>query len=656
MPLQGTSGAASQDAFGGYGVAVVPAYIEDVFSTYLYTGTGAAQTITNGIDLSGKGGLVWFKNRSTAADHALFDTVRGATNVLQSNGASGQTSGYSPDYFNAFTSTGFSFGSLVDSSLNTNSSTYASWSFRKQPKFFDIQTWTGNSTARTIAHNLGSVPGCIMVKRIDATAQNWNVYHQSLGNEERIALDATSAAVGVGNACWNSTTPTSTVFSLGTNSGVNSTGGTYIAYLFAHDAGGFGLLGTDNVISCGTWTEDGTTQNINLGYEPQFLIVKLAGPGTSDWFMFDTMRGWPTSGIPCPRLAPNVSNGEANLGGFVHPTATGFTAAPYDGVGQKQIYIAIRRGPMKVPTLGTSVFTPLTRTGTNAAANITSAGFPPDLLIGRSKRATTSTAVFVDRLRGNTQFLQSAVTDAEGTSSSGSDVTGFLMNGFSLGTSGGTDLNSSGASEIYYPMRRAPGFFDEVCYTGTGSAATINHNLTVVPDLIIFKNRPGIYDWPVYVRSVNNNNWVFSLNTDEARFNRALFSSTPTASTMTFTGAQVNVASNTFVAYLFATCAGVSKVGSYTGTGTTLQIDCGFTAGARFVLIKRNDSTGDWYVWDSARGIIAGNDPYLLLNSTAAEVTGTDYIDTYSAGFEISSTAPAAINANGGTYIFLAIA
>jgi hypothetical protein len=122
------------------------------------------------------------------------------------------------------------------------------------------------------------------------------------------------------------------------------------------------------------------------------------------------------------------------------------------------------------------------------------------------------------------------------------------------------------------------------------------------------------------------------------------------------TGSDVNVSSVDFVAYLFATCAGVSKVGSYTGTGTTLQVDCGFTGGARFVLIKRTDSTGDWYVWDTSRGIIAGNDPYLLLNSAAAEATTTDYIDPYSPGFELSSTAPAAINANGGTYIFLAIA
>jgi len=131
----------------------------------------------------------------------------------------------------------------------------------------------------------------------------------------------------------------------------------------------------------------------------------------------------------------------------------------------------------------------------------------------------------------------------------------------------------------------------------------------------------------------------------------------PTSSVFSLgTSLDVNTNGATYVAYLFATVAGVSKVGSYTGTGTTNQINCGFTGGARFVLIKRTDSTGDWYVWDSARGIVAGNDSYLLLNSTAAEVTNTDYVDTYSAGFEISSTAPAAINANGGSFIFFAVA
>ena len=95
---------------------------------------------------------------------------------------------------------------------------------------------------------------------------------------------------------------------------------------------------------------------------------------------------------------------------------------------------------------------------------------------------------------------------------------------------------------------------------------------------------------------------------------------------------------------------------NYSGTGSNVDVDCGFTAGARFVLIKRTDNTGDWYVWDSTRGIVSGNDPYLLMNSIAAEVTNTDYIDPLNAGFTVTSSAPAELNANGGTYLFLAIA
>jgi hypothetical protein len=132
---------------------------------------------------------------------------------------------------------------------------------------------------------------------------------------------------------------------------------------------------------------------------------------------------------------------------------------------------------------------------------------------------------------------------------------------------------------------------------------------------------------------------------------------TPTATVLNLaTGAYTNASGSTYVTYLFATVAGVSKVGTYTGTGAAQTINCGFTGGARFVLIKKTSGTGSWYVWDSSRGIVAGNDPYLLLNSTAAEVTNTDYVDTASVGFEISSTAPSEINENGGSFIFLAIA
>jgi hypothetical protein len=247
-----------------------------------------------------------------------------------------------------------------------------------------------------------------------------------------------------------------------------------------------------------------------------------------------------------------------------------------------------------------------------------------------------------------------------------SGVTGYaesaqfdLQNGSSFITAG------SGDEFVTYNLRRAPSFMDVVCYTGNSSQRTLNHNLGVTPELMIVKTRSqsgGSWNvWTTGFTISSSSNQYVTLNTSDAKDDKNApdfwGSSYPTASVFNIgTNFYINYTGETYIAYLFATCAGVSKVGSYTGTGTTLQINCGFTAGSRFVLIKRTDSTGDWYVWDSARGITAGNDPYLLLNSTAAEVTGTDYVDTYSAGFEISSTAPSAINASGGTFIFLAIA
>ena len=662
MPLQATSGAASYDAFGG-GVAVVPAYIEDVFSTWLYTGTGATQSINNGIDVTGKGALVWLKRRDSTNAHFLFDTARGVgtgSQALSSNttaaGGAGADIGFS--------STGFD---LTQTGSNTNGSgaTYASWTFRKQPKFFDIQTWTGSGANRTISHSLGSVPACIIVKRTDTTA-DWAIYHRSLANTQYLVLNSTAAAA-TGATWWNSTTPTSSVFSLGTDASVNASAGTYIAYIFAHNAGGFGLTGTDNVISCGSYVGTGAVGNaVTLGYEPQWLLVKNV-TSAFDWILYDNMRGMPASDVNTGNtkfLRPNTSDAEAG-GGTIIPTATGFQAnTTYQGSnfsGETYIYIAIRRGPMKVPTTGTSVFSPNTWTGNDTARSITGANFSPDLTLIRDRSAATGYSFVVnDRLRGTSNVLKTFNTDSE-TAGITQGVTSFNMNGISLGTdSSNYGYNRSSNPEIGEFFARAPSFMDVVCYTGTGSATTVSHNLAAVPEFMIFKQRSGVTSWRCYAAALGNTTAI-NLNSASASYGDAGLlwnSTTPTTSVFSLnTNTDVNASAATYVAYLFATCAGVSKVGSYTGTGTTLQINCGFTAGARFVLIKRtNSGSSDWYVWDSARGIIAGNDPYLLLNSTAAEVTSTDYIDTYSAGFEISSTAPAAINGSGDSFIFLAIA
>jgi len=650
---------------GAAGASGDKIYVEDVFSTWLYTSTSSPRTITNGIDLSGKGGLVWIKGRSGATGHRFTDTSRGATKSLESNSTAVEAT--ESTGLTAFGSTGFTIG--ADTDYNTSSATYASWTFRKAPKFFDVVTYTGTGANRTIAHNLGSVPGCIIVKRTDAVA-NWIVYHNNIANTEYLLLNST-AAKATSTSAWNSTTPTSSVFSLGTDAGVNATGGTYVAYLFAHNAGGFGASGNDDAVSCGTYTGNGSVAGptITLGWEPQWLLIKRTD-AVADWQLIDNMRGFTVAGSDAV-LNPNLTGAET-LPSVALPLSTGFqlntTSTAYNASAGTYIYIAIRRGPMKTPTDATNVFA----LGATAPGSV---GFGPVLPFGdcswlcqnRANNGVSNTRVF-DRLRGigfngGTSYrlatISSAIEDslATVTTTSGAGTSMAFFDANNLYTSHAGNANTTSGA-VSYDFRRAPGFFDIVCYTGTGASRTVNHNLAFVPSLIIVKRRDTVADWQVYHNSLANTEYLV-LNTTAAKATGATRwnSTTPTNSVFSLgTDASVNATGGTYVAYLFSPCSGVSNVGSYTGTGSTLQIECGFAAGARFVMIKRADSTGSWFFWDTARGITTGNDPYLLMNTIDSEVTNTDYIDPYAPGFEISSTAPAAINGNGGTYIYLAMA
>jgi hypothetical protein len=636
-------------------VSAPPAtFVEDVFSTFLYTGNSSTQNINNGIDLTGKGGLVWLKRRSEEGAHNLYDTTRGNLSILFSNLTNSE---YTDNGNFSFNSSGFGFTGNTDGGLNFSGITNCSWTFAEQPKFFDVVTYTGNGANRTIAHNLGSVPGMIIVKRTDTTG-DWQVYHRAnTANPETdyLVLNST-AATADSDTRWNDTQPTSSVFSLGTEATVNASGGTYVAYLFAHNAGGFGTSGTDNVISCGSFTTDGAgSATINLGYEPQYLMYKRSS-GVGDWFIVDTMRGFTSNAdSSIAALYANLSNAEAVRGGPAI-TSTGFITQEQLASSSTYIYMAIRR-PMKVPTTGTQVFSP-TYVPTISAGTKSTTGFPIDLQILSYATGTTENQTFVDRLRGVSttateggRYLISSSTAAESGTPAETlfwDNTGFQQHSY-----------FGGGAARYWNFRRASGFFDEICYTGNSVLdRQLPHNLGVKPDLVIYRSRSNLKDWYVYNSTLTATKYI-RLNTGGQAQTASWFLNDvePTSTYLSVSNDDVvNQSGWTYVAYLFATLAGVSKVGSYTGTGTAQTINCGFTAGARFVMIKRTDSTGDWYVWDTARGIVSGNDPYLLMNSTAAEVTNTDYIDPLASGFEISSTAPAAINASGGAFIFLAIA
>ena len=634
-PITQQQALAAAGAAGGEGL-----YVDDVFSTYVYTGTGSTQTITNGIDLSGEGGMVWIKSRSDIGNHVLTDTERGTDKLIYSNTSGAEVS--ATWGANAFNADGFNVTG-ADGYSNSFGRTYASWTFRKAPGFFDVVTWTGDgsSTGQVISHNLGSTPGFIVIKERNGTAW-WTCWHRSLGGA-RIFLNETNASTTANIQLYfgNGTSyvaPTDSSFTVNSND-LNQSGNTYVAYIFAHDDAQFGENEDESIIKCGVFAGQ---SSIDLGWEPQWLLIKPYNM-SYNWEIYDNIRGTPGPGNSASiALKPNSYNAEIGQSGIKFEPK-GFYQSTF-GSGAPCIYIAIRR-PHKPPETATDVFAidtlgPPSPPGWNS-------GFVVDW---KFQKTTTNTSSWetLERITGQKMYLNTA--DAAVTPGSNEKLD--YNDGW--GTSIGTNPDN-----YSWMFRRAPGFFDMVAYTGNGIVRTIDHNLGAVPELMIVKNRSTAgNNWRVYAPTVGPYS-TLALNTGNAKTTNIGYwnNTAPTSSSFTVgTVSNVNFSNIQYVAFLFATLPGISKVGSYTGTGSTLNVDCGFTAGARFVLIKRADGTGDWYFWDSTRGIVSGNDPYLLINSTAVQVTSTDYIDLLNSGFTVTSGAPAALNANGGTYIFLAIA
>lgn len=647
-------------------------YVEDVFSTYTYNGNGSTLTINNGIDLSGKGGAVWIKGRSAVSNHARYDTNRGATlELVQTSGAEATRS----TGLTAFNSNGFTLGAYTNS--NTNGQSYVSWTFRKHPKFFDVVTYTGDGTSlRYIPHNLAGSPGFIIVKRRDAIA-GW----RTLANGQvfaRGALDSNAALSGsVSGLGGHLDGADESLFAVaadpldGSVSAVNAPGASYVAYLFANQAGGFGESGTEEAIISTGYFGTGTTAgaDLYLGFEPQFLIIKAASSAGA-WVIVDAVRGITTVGSDA-NLSLNSTNAE-NLTDYFEITQYGFkvvsTNSNVNALNVEYFCMAIRR-PQKRPTAGTQVFMPTVYTGTNTDNTLINTTIAPDMVWARLRTSTALAGMVVgDRLRGQ-PYLRTGSTaaelnvadafDAQLVSSTEYGNAFSAMNGFYAGNEINANLNpTSGASAlIALAFKRARGFFDIVA---TRDTSFNTHNLGVAPELIIGKPRNlSTPAWGVYVYAGGVRHLGLSLNTSTiptvatAQAN-AHTADAFSASVLTDANGNPLTSSNyptaNFVFYLFASLPGVSKVGRYVGTSSSQTIDCGFSTGARFVLLKRVDAAGDWYVFDTARGITSSLSPYILLNSTSAEVGSSTLIDPDNVGFVVAGSLDI------GTYIYLAIA
>ena len=234
-------------------------FLDEVFSTYVYEGTGSARSINNGINLSGEGGMTWIKSREESEWHHIFDTVRGAGKGVFSNSYVAEIT--DTTRLSSFNNNGFSLG--TDYRANKNDIDFSSWTFRKAPGFFDVVTYTGTGSAQNVSHSLGSIPGMILIKQTDGT-ESWRVYHRSNGAGKFLYLNGTNT-VGTSSAYWNDTEPTASVFSVGTHDSVNQNTKTYVAYLFA---GGESTAATARSVTfdaSGDYLTSNTNANLSMG-------------------------------------------------------------------------------------------------------------------------------------------------------------------------------------------------------------------------------------------------------------------------------------------------------------------------------------------------------------------------------------------------------
>lgn len=636
-----------QGIAGAAGAGGDPVYVDDIFSIDLFRNNNSSAQINNGIDLAGEGGAVVIKYRDVSSEWGWIDSERGTTKTLDCSNTNIQAT---KAFINSFDSDGFTHGSYVGTS---NNSSIVSYTFRKQKGFFDVVTYTGNGVSgRTISHALGSTPGMMVIKSTSHT-EPWAIWHRGASTK---AFKLNESDAESTQNWFANTQPNNSTFTVGSATEVNSSGYNYVAYIFAHDDQQFGENKDEAAIYCGTFNGGGTYQNniihVNCGFEAQWVMWKRKD-STGSWNIMDVTRKMADDGYNSAGLYANATSDEftptrlwADEEGFAFDEDLGGSSAEY-------IFMAIAR-PNKPPETGAEVFDVFTRSGSSSDALTNSTIFTDMTFVLRTDSSTEYNGI-ASRKAGQynlkTNNTNSSSTGWLDQTKPWANMTGVMING-------GNGAANTG-SLVDFSFKRAPGFFDVVTYNGTGSLTNIPHNLKAVPQMMWIKNRVAGWNWVTY-NSVSGASKIMYLDGASTDATSSVFNSTaPTSTHFTVNAGSPDVNNNgdKFVAYLFGNVPGVCKIGGYTGTGGNINIDCGFTSGARFVLIKRRDTgaAGAWHVFNSANGIQNTSEYHMYLNSTSSAVL-EDNIDPYSAGFTVASTATAVINQSGGTYLYMAIA
>lgn len=641
--------------------------VEQLFSHWGYRADGLEHDVVTGIDLATEGGMVLGMRKNQTGYPWIYDTERGPNIWLYPNLNAAEQTNTSTGLksFNTDGHTMHGTGGFFNS--GGGNPAYFSQTFRKSKKFFDVVSYTGNGSTKTISHNLGSVPGMIWVKS-RSNNDRWRVWHRELTSTSGYYLELNERGGQRSSSIIFPSAPTSSSFTVGSDFGVNQSGSSFVAYVFAHNDGDgiFGPTGDQDIIKCGKYTGTGGSHEVNIGFEPQWLLVKkLENDGTdTDWFVFNSYQGWykDDSNPRFWRLNNDTgddihTSGVIQMGLRINGFAPSYSDQGINANGKTYMYCAIRTGPMGEPPDVGQVYGHVY--GSDTQNQTTGLYRPAVAMFSRASGVSNETLMPTNISYRGPWTSGTAAGQAlfGGVSTFGNDEMGDIYAGYT----GYSDV-------IQQVFARWPGIFDVVHYKGTGTQQNISHSLGVTPEIMLVKCLSASEDWNVYHKDMGTSSGyprVMRLNSNDTSsvFDGTLserFVNAPTDSVFTVgTNSNVNKNNHEFLAYMWATKEGFSKVGSYVGNGSSLNIDMGFTNGARFFVTKCITQSTHWMSNNSLRGIVAGNDVHKRLNlDNFAESSGYDTVDPYNAGITVNDANFNNDNPNrsGETYIYWALA
>lgn len=643
-------------------------YPDDNFRILDYKGTGSTNhQIENGINFVGQtqtgmsGGMALIKNWETSSkDWWTVDTVQGVG--IQNRPNKQDAKETHSELIKSFNKDGITVGS--NSSSNTSGDRIQAFCFRRRAKFFDVVTYTGNgNSSQQIAHNLGSVPGMIWVKKTNGTTA-WGVYHRGLNNgsdpwDYRVRFPSAQESA---QDYWADTAPTSSHFYVGDDTETGENGGEYVAYLFAHNEAAFGPSENQSMSYCGYYTGNGSSEGPHLndpGWEPQFFILNRVTGNTSHFYVMDNQRGltgYDGGNDPWMGLTDDGSSSGYDFGHF---TGRGFkitqSNADINASGSRYIYYMVRAQDAKTspatPGNATDVFHSGMGDGTTDALPQHKTNFKVSFGLYRDPTSNDSWNVFVRGLGDHTagRYLRLNLT---GQYSQNSSLVPLSHEGF-------IESESNPQNDIGLAWRESSGF-RRFQYRGTGSFQNHDHNLGATPEMMWVKCTSATGKWTVYHKDMHQGYgsglthgkyFYMYLNEADARVggdNSRWNGDAPNSQDFSVgTSDDTNKNNQAFVALLFKSVSGISKVDYYTGDGSTsLYVALGFAP--KFLMIKRADAGGDWFSFHLTRGFSKS----INLNSSAAEST-TNYVTNNTAGFTLTSS-NGDVNASGGKYIYYA--